>query len=100
MKRWIRRLLGAIAVTPLCLACALVREGNPVTAAGAGYGPCKSWVYCGEANGPGNRCCPPREACAVDSGGPYCAADEGRNGGEPVTWGRKVARHPRYASGQ
>lgn len=84
------RVVSLALLVFLLAGCALIREGNPVTTGGAGYGPCKSWVDCGAADGPENRCCPPRMACARDDGGPYCAADEGWSGDDPTTWGART----------
>jgi len=93
---WVRILLAPLyGVLPLALAsCAMFRAGNPATTPGAGYGPCKSWVDCSAHEviiDPDNRCCPPTTACAVDNGGPYCAADENYDPADPVTWGKKSA---------
>lgn len=67
----------------------MLREGNPATTAGPGYGPCGSWVDCGADQPKDARCCPPTMACAEDDGGPYCAASSTYDPEDPVTWGAK-----------
>lgn len=88
-----RRLIAAIACAPLALACALVREQGPIANPNPHDYPCGAQgTECHDTNPP--TCCGARQACATDDSGPYCAADEGWDGSDPVTWGRKV-RQPR-----
>jgi hypothetical protein len=87
-------------VPVLTLGCAMLREGNPVTTPGSAFGPCGSWVDCGANQPKADRCCPPAMDCAVDDGGPYCAADENYDPSDPVTWGvHPRDRQPRAAHG-
>lgn len=87
-----KQALIALALSLLAPGCALIR-GTPVTQPDPHQYPCGAQgVECHDTNPP--TCCGPRQACASDDGGPYCAADEGWDGGDPVTWGY-MPRHQR-----
>jgi hypothetical protein len=83
---------GLVLVALVATGCAMFREGNPATTPGSSYGPCGAWVDCGEDQPKSDRCCPPTTACAVDDGGPYCAASETYDPADPVTWKRARIR--------
>lgn len=87
-----KRIIGILMLASLTASCAMLRSGNPATTAGASYGPCGSWVDCGQDQPKKDRCCPPTTACAADDGGLYCAADEAYDPSDPVTWGKRTGK--------
>lgn len=96
-----KKLFGLLFVFLTACSVSSWNPANDPKKVPSSFGPCGSWVDCSlheVITDQKNRCCPLTMACAVDDGGPYCAADENFDPSDPVTWGRKV-RYERAAHG-